>query len=298
MNRRNFIRTTGALAAAGMLPSWASAKPAFNYKLGLQLYSLNTEMKNDPRGTLKKVSSYGYQHVETYGFNHGGNKFYWNMEPEVFHALLQENNLTTSSGHYDIDKFLLAGVTVDERKRYVDDCIKGAKVLGQQYIVWPWLDPQLRNMEKFHLLAQTLNEIGEQVHEAGLQLLYHNHNFEFVKENGKMGYDIILSETDPKLVKLELDLYWAIRSGQDPHQLFSSQPGRFAVWHIKDMDKTNPDLHTVVGDGSIDFKKILPEARLSGLKQIFVEQGNNYVPDALSCVAKSAKYMKREILGK
>lgn len=296
MNRRNFIRTTGALAAAGMLPSWANAKSSFNYPLGLQLYSLNAEMKNDPRDTLKQVRSYGYQEVETYGFNHGGNKFYWNMEPNDFRDLLQENNLSTSSGHYDIDKFLLPGVTTDDRKRYVDDCIKGAKVLGQQYIVWPWLDPQLRNLEKFRLLAQTLNEIGEQVKAAGLQLLYHNHNFEFIKENGKMGYDIILRETDPQLVKLELDLYWATRSGQDTHQLFKSNPGRFEIWHMKDMDKKDPDLHTVVGDGTIDFRKILPDAKLSGVKHVFVEQGNNYVPDALSCVKKSAGYMKREIL--
>ncbi|MDQ0107924.1 sugar phosphate isomerase/epimerase [Chitinophaga terrae (ex Kim and Jung 2007)] len=296
MNRRNFLRTSGTLAAASFLPGIMRAAPGFDYQLGLQLYSLNTEMKNDPRGTLRKVASFGYKDLETYGFNHGGNKFYWNLEPAEFKALLQEFNLVTSSGHYDIDKFLLPGVTKDERKRYVDDCINGARILGQQYIVWPWLDPQLRNPEKFKLLAQALNEIGEQVKAGGLQLLYHNHNFEFVSEQGKMGYDIILAETDPQLVKLELDLYWAIRSGQDPHRLFSKQPGRFAVWHIKDMDKKDPDLHTVVGDGSIDFKKILPDAKLSGLKKIFVEQGNNYVPDALSCVEKSAGYMKREIL--
>ncbi|MBV8253723.1 MAG: sugar phosphate isomerase/epimerase [Chitinophaga sp.] len=296
MNRRNFIGLAGTFAAAGLVPSWASAAIAPKYKMGLQLYSLNTEMKQNPRDTLKQVASFGYQEVETYGFNHGGNKFYWNMEPAAFHDLLQEFNLTTSSGHYDIDKFLLPGVTVDERKKYLDDCIKGAKVLGQQYIVWPWLDPQLRNPESFRLLAQTLNEMGEQVKQAGLQLLYHNHNFEFEAHNGKTGYDIILSQTDPDLVKLELDLYWAIWSGQDPQHLFSLQPGRFVIWHIKDMDKTNPDLHTVVGDGSIDFNKILPYAKRAGLKHLFIEQGNNYVPSALQCVAKSARFVKDNIL--
>ncbi|SEW50136.1 sugar phosphate isomerase/epimerase family protein [Chitinophaga arvensicola] len=295
-NRRQFLKQAGIMtAAAWASPAWA-ATPAFNYKLGLQLYSLNNDMKQDPKGVLKKVASFGYKEVETYGFNHGNNQFYWGMKPADFKSLLDDNGLTSSSGHYDIDKFLINNVSREERIRYVDDCINGALTLQQDYIVWPWLDPQLRNMEKFKLLAATLNEIGEQVKKAKLQLLYHNHNFEFIEMDGKYGYDVILQETDPALVKMELDLYWAIRSGQDPHKLFSRQPGRFVVWHIKDMDKKDPDLHTVVGDGSIDFKKILPEAKLSGLKHIFVEQGNNYVPDALSCVAKSAGYMKREIL--
>lgn len=295
-NRRHFLKQAGIITTAAWLsPAWAAAAP-FSYKLGLQLYSLNNEMKKDPKGTLQQVASFGYREVETYGFNHGNNQFYWGMAPKDFRQLLDDHQLTSSSGHYDIDKFLINGVGKEERTRYVDDCIKGAHILQQDYIVWPWLDPQLRHPEKFRLLAATLNEIGEQVKKANLQLLYHNHDFEFVNINGEIGYDIILRETDPSLVKLELDLYWSIRSGQNPHQLFTSQPGRFAVWHIKDMDKKDPDLHTVVGDGSIDFKKILPDAKLSGLKHIFVEQGNNYVPDALSCVAKSARYMKKEIL--
>lgn len=295
-NRRHFLKQAGIVTAAAWAnPTWA-IPPAFNYKLGLQLYSLNNEMKQDAKGVLKQVASFGYREVETYGFNHGNNQFYWGMKPAKFKQLLDDNGLTSSSGHYDIDKFLINNVPKEERIRYVDDCIKGAHILQQDYIVWPWLDPQLRNMEKFKVLAATLNEIGEQVKKANLQLLYHNHNFEFIEMDGKYGYDVILQETDPALVKMELDLYWAIRSGQDPHKLFTRQPGRFVVWHIKDMDKKDPDLHTVVGDGSIDFKKILPEAKLSGLKHIFVEQGNNYVPDALSCVAKSAGYMKKEIL--
>jgi sugar phosphate isomerase/epimerase len=294
-NRRIFLKQAGIMTAAACMPAWVSPGK-FNYKLGLQLYSLNNEMKKDPAGVLKQVAAFGYREVETYGFNHGNNQFYWGRTPKDFKRLLDDNNLTSASGHYDIDKFLINDVTKDERIRYVDDCIKGAHILQQDYIVWPWLDPQLRNMEKFKLLAATLNEIGEQVKKAKLQLLYHNHNFEFIPMDGKIGYDVILQETDPALVKLELDLYWAIRSGQHPHQLFASQPGRFPVWHMKDMDKKDPDLHAVMGDGSIDFKAILPEAALSGLKHFFVEQGNNYVPDALSCVAKSARYMQREIL--
>ncbi|NIG56363.1 sugar phosphate isomerase/epimerase [Chitinophaga sp. Cy-1792] len=296
MDRRFFLKS-GGLAAAGslFLPRWVQAK-SFNYPLGLQLYSLNAQMKTDPAGTLRQVAAFGYQDLETYGFNHGGNKFYWNMDPKTFKAMLQDNNLTTSSGHYDIDKFLLNGVSTDERRKYVDQCIAGAHVLGQEYIVWPWLDPQLRNPEKFHLLATTLNEIGEQVSKAGLQLLYHNHNFEFEQMNGQLGYDIILAETDPQLVKLELDLYWSIRSGQQPEKLFRKQPGRFAVWHIKDMDRENPDLHTYVGNGTIDFTTITPLAGVSGLKRIFVEQGNNYVPDALTCISRSAGFMKERIL--
>lgn len=290
MKRRTFLKQTG------LMTSFAFVHPSIlfgeKFKLGLQLYTIHDAIAADVRKALKQIAGFGYEEVETYGFNKG----YWGLESKVAKQLLDDNNLTTSAGHYDLDKFLLNNATPDDMKRYVDACIEGAHTLKQQYIVWPWLDPQLRTIEKFKLVAETLNRIGEQIKKSGLQLAYHNHDFEFIEHNGQIGYDIILNETDASLVKLEMDLYWIANASKlKPHDWFVKQPGRYISWHIKDMDKNNRDLHTTVGDGTIDFSSILSDAKLAGVKHMFVEQGNNYVPDAISCVQRSAQYVKNTL---
>lgn len=294
-NRREFIKQAGFMSTALMFNPSLLTK--YNYKLGLQLYTIHKQISADVRGTLKKAASFGYREVETYGFNYGNNKYYWGNEPKEMKKILDEFNLTSSAGHYDLDKFMLPGKTDQDLERYVDECIKGALTLKQDYIVWPWLDPRSRTIERFKVLAAKLNKIGEQIKKAGLQLAYHNHDFEFIDYNGQIGYDIILKETDKDLVKMEMDLFWFSHSAKLPaSHYFDLYPGRFVLWHIKDMDKQNRDLHTVVGDGSIDFAQFFRDAKKAGLKHVFVEQGNNYVPDAMFCIEKSARYMKENFL--
>jgi sugar phosphate isomerase/epimerase len=287
MNRRVFLKQTGMMASATLVqPSFLFKK---KFKLGLQLYTIRDAIAKDVRTTMKQIAGYGYEEVETYGFNKG----YWGLESKVAKQILDENNLTTSSGHYDLDKYLLNNATDDDMKRYVDECIEGAHALKQDYIVWPWLHPSLRSIEKFKLVAATLNKTGEQIKKGGLQLAYHNHDFEFIEQNGQMGYDIILNETDASLVKLQMDLYWtAYASKLKPHEWFIKQPGRYVSWHLKDMDKVTRD-YEVMGEGSIDFTTIMPDAKLAGVKHMFVEQGGNFKPDALSCVARSARYVQK-----
>jgi sugar phosphate isomerase/epimerase len=291
-SRRKFIRQSSCLAAVMLLrPSLASVK---SFKMGIQLYSIREAIEKDIRHAFKTISGFGYEEVETYGFNYGNNKGYWGRDPKEAKLLLDEYQLTSSSGHYDLDKFFQQKASEDEWKKYVDQCIEGAHILKQQYIVWPWLAPECRSLDMLKQVASRLNKIGEPIKKAGLQLAYHNHDFEFIEYDGKIGYDIILTETDPSLVKLEADLYWMSRaSKKSPQQWFRSQPGRFPLWHIKDMDKKDPDLHTTVGDGRIDFKALLAEAGTAGAKNLFVEQGNNYVPDDLSCMGRSAAYVKK-----
>jgi sugar phosphate isomerase/epimerase len=288
--RREFIKQTGILSSAMLIAPAALFKP--KYKLGLQLYTVNQEMAKDVKATLKTVASLGYKEVETYGFN----KLYSGFEPKVYKQILDDNNLTTPAGHYELNKFMI-GKTDDDLKKYVDECIIGAHILKQDYIVWPWLDLQSRTIDKFKLVAAKLNVIGEQIKKAGLQLAYHNHDFEFIKHNGEIGYDIILNETDASLVKMEMDLYWTSHSSAlSPNDWFKKQPGRFVILHLKDMDKKDRELHTVVGEGTIDFKSILKDAELAGVKHVFVEQGNNYVPNAFDCIARSAAYTKKHLL--
>jgi len=287
-NRRTFIKNASLLAATAVVaPSFLLKK---KYKLGLQLFSIREAMGRDLNGTLKQVAAFGYEEVEIYGFSESK---YYKLEPSVFKSILDDNNLTTSSGHYDLNKFMLPGSTDDQMFRYVDECIEGAHTLKQKYIVWPWLDPDSRTIDKFKVVADKLNRIGERLKPANLKVAYHNHDFEFIDHNGQIGYDIILKETDSSLVKLQADLYWLSNASKlKPHDYFVMYPGRYPMWHLKDMSKQDRNLHEIMGEGTIDFKSILKDDELAGVEHMFVEQGNNYHPDAMQNVGRSALYVK------
>ena len=295
VSRRDFIKQGTVLGMGAIIsPDFFSSS---KFQLGLQLFTLNKEMKADVATTLKKVASLGYKEVETYGFNTDQSPVYWNVAPKELQQIFDDHGLRSISGHYDLSNYMLPGKTDDDMKRYVDQCIQGALILKQEYIVWPWLNPELRNMESYKRLAGTLNRIAEQIKGAGLQFAYHNHGFEFDLHNDQLPYDIILNETDPDLVKLELDIYWFSHSSKIPaHEYFSKFPGRFPLLHFKDMDKKDRELHTVLGTGSIDFKPYVADYTLAGVKHVMVEQGNNYLPNVFDCISRSAKYMQENLL--
>ena len=261
--------------------------------MGLQLYTVRAALARDVDGTLKHIAGLGYEEVETYGFDPQGIGYY-GLPAKAFAQRLRDHKLTASSGHYDLNRF--ASSSVDEMKGYVDRCIEGAHVLGQTYITWPLLDAGDRTIEKFKIVAERLNVIGAQIRKAGLQLAYHNHDFEFVEQNGQIGYDIIIKDTDPTLVKLQMDLYWIAHGSKlTANEWFKRAPGRFVMWHVKDMHKTSRD-YTELGNGSIDFTRIWPDAALAGLKHFYVEQGGNFTHDPLRSIADSAEYVKRVLL--
>jgi sugar phosphate isomerase/epimerase len=243
-------------------------------------------------GTIKKISSIGYEDSETYGYNPEQGTYY-GLKASAFKELLAEHKMITTSGHYDFTKYF--NKPSDELLRYTDQCIEGAHALGQHYITWPWLDPAFRNLDNFRVLSGKLNDIGERVNKAGLGFSYHNHDFEFTDYNGENGYNIIMRETDPALVKLQLDLYWVMHSSKlSPSELISRQPGRFVMWHIKDMDKKSRD-YSELGNGSIDFTKILPEASRAGLQYYYIEQGGNFAKDPIQSITDSAVFFKKNL---
>jgi sugar phosphate isomerase/epimerase len=288
ISRRTFLQQAGAFASVAVLPQQRTP-----YKMGLQLYTVRAPMARDVEGTLKYIAGLGYEEVETYGFDPQTISYY-RMPAKVFAERLREHKITAPSGHYDLNRF--ASSSLDDLKRYVDQCIEGAKVLGQTYITWPLLDAPDRTIDRFKAVAERLNLIGAQAAKAGLQVAYHNHDFEFIDQNGQIGYDIILKETDPKLVKLQIDLYWIARGSKTTaNEWFKRAPGRFVMWHVKDMHKTSRD-YTELGNGSIDFTRIWPDASLAGLKHFFVEQGGNFTHDPLRSIADSAEYVKRVLL--
>ena len=294
LNRRDFIKQSGlALSVACFGVSSFNFPKAKSYKMGLQLFTIRAPMAEDPRKALKTIAGFGYQDTETYGYD-SSSKSYYGMKAEDFRKVLEDNSLESTSGHYDFVNYFNG--STDELLRYTDQSIEGAHALGQKYITWPWLDPESRSIEKFKLLTDKLNLIGERVNKAGLGFAYHNHDFEFIDHNGETGFDIILQNTDPESVKLQIDLYWVAHSSpRTAHELFLKSPGRFVMWHIKDMDKVNRD-YTEMGNGSIDYTKILPDASLSGMEYYYIEQGGNFAQNPIQSVKDSAEYFKKNLI--
>jgi sugar phosphate isomerase/epimerase len=293
IDRRNFLVQSSTVVSACLMSSYAFANvSSAKYKMGLQLFTVRRPLADDVIGTIKKIAGIGYEDCETYGYDPEQGKYY-GLKAAAFKQLLADNNMIATSGHYDFTKFF--DKTPDELMRYVDQCIEGADALGQRYITWPWLDPAFRTLENFRLLTGKLNAIGEKVTKAGLGFAYHNHDFEFVDYNGENGYNIIMRETDASLVKLQIDLYWIMHSSKlSPAELFSKQPGRFVMWHIKDMDKISRD-YSELGNGSIDYTVILPEASRSGLQYYYIEQGGNFAKDPMQSITDSAAYFKKNL---
>jgi len=275
-DRRSFLATLGgvALAASGISalacatsparaststagstsPDMASGAGSALGPLGVQLYTVRDEMKRDVAATLARVARIGYKEVEFAG--------YFDHSPADIRALLVANGLTAPSSHIPLAMLSSdpAGVAA------------AAKVIGHEYVVVPWLDPSARG--DWHGLAKQLNEIGGEMSRAGLQLAYHNHDFEFARmADGVLPYDILTGETDPSLVKLEMDLYWATKAGQDPLTWFAKYPGRFPLVHVKDATAGSLAM-APVGQGSIDWKRIFAKRNQAGIQHYFVEHDN------------------------
>jgi sugar phosphate isomerase/epimerase len=293
INRRDFILQSTLATAGTMLTLDSLARlPAPKYKMGLQLFTVRGPLAKDVTGTIKKIASIGYEDCETYGYNPEAGTYYGMKDPE-FKTLLADNGMITTSGHYDFTKFF--DKPADDMMRYADQCIEGAHALNQRYITWPWLDPAFRTLEHFRQLTGKLNNIGERVKKAGLGFAYHHHDFEFTDHDGQNGYDVIMGQTDPSLVKLQMDLYWVMHSSKlSPSELINKQPGRFVMWHIKDMDKQSRD-YSELGNGSIDFSVILPSASKAGLQYYYIEQGGNFAKDPIQSITDSAAYFKKQL---
>ncbi|TPE43566.1 sugar phosphate isomerase/epimerase family protein [Pontibacter mangrovi] len=286
--RRNFLQQASLLTAGVLLlPGCVMAEG--NKNVGIQLYTLRNELPNDVKGVIGKVAKAGYREVETYGYSKEGG--FWGLSAEDFAKLLKENNLTSPSGHFGMDAYIGEGKDED-----LESYIAAAKAVGMEYVVVPYLGEGLRqSADDYKRIAQRLNKAAEACKAEGLVLGYHNHDFEFKQFGDTTGYDILLQETDPELVKFELDLYWAVRGNKKPADMFKAHPGRFELWHVKDMDKNDPKLNTEVGSGSINYKEIFEHAKEAGLKHALVEQ-ENFSMDPFKSISQSYTYIKENLL--
>ena len=293
-SRRSFLQTA-SIFSAGIL-----ARPSLNFlpdfrkeTIGLQLYTVRDAMKDDPAGTLAKVAQIGYNSVE--GATYTGTEKFYGMDPKAFSTLLRQNGLEMPSSHYRLGEDETDGVTKGTILHDWDQAVEDAGALGIKYMVCAWLSPKERlGLDHYKKLAAELNTAAEKCRSNGIQLCYHNHDFEFEQQDGQFPYDILLNNTDKDLVKLEIDMYWVTKAGQDPIALIEKHPGRFPLWHLKDMDKTPEHAFTEVGNGTIDFKKIFTHAKKAGLKYFFVEQ-DKCPGSPFDSITQSIAYIRKNL---
>lgn len=223
--------------------------------IGIQLYTVRRDLAKDPEGTLARLARIGYREVEFAGFP--------NTSAKSLRAMLDRLHLTAPSGHVPLQAIR------GEWERTLED----AATVGQQYIVVAFLpEGERKEADDWKRLAAQFSKAGEVSRRMGIQFCYHNHDFEFGLIDGAPAYDLLLRESDPSLVQMELDLYWITKGGRDPLDYFAKWPGRFPMVHVKDMDATPKKFFADLGSGTIDFKRIFRKARQAGIRHYFYEQ--------------------------
>ena len=250
---------TSALASCARGVSVGAASPARASAAGVQLYTVRDLLGKDFEGTLAKVAQLGYKNFEFAG--------YYTRTPEQIRAIIDRLGVQSPSAH--IGAQLLRADAAKE--------IRSAKVIGQSYITIPSYNfARDGGVAAWKAGAAEFNKWGAMCRDAGIKLGYHNHNAEWAKVDGNTrGMDVLLGETDPALVDFEIDLYWAVFADVDPLAEFAKNPGRFAMFHVKDLQMVNgAKAMAQVGRGTIDFKNIFAHSREAGMKYYFVEHDN------------------------
>ena len=272
--RRDFLKTSGGLAiGAFLIPNITRAEKIKN--VGIQLYSVRKEMLADAVGTLKELAKIGYKELESARSEKGN---YYGLQPKEIKKIVSDLGMTLRSGHVHID---------ENWQRSVD----AAAEAGQDYLVCSSLPSKGQTIDNYKKVAETFSKAAEVCKKSKIIFGYHNHEYEFEKENGKVLYDVLLDNTDQKLVTMELDLGWVIASGNDPLAYFNKYPGRFPLWHLKDMDTTKKE-STEFGKGQINVVEMLKNAKKSGVKHIFVEQ-EEYASTALESMKYDFDYLQK-----
>jgi sugar phosphate isomerase/epimerase len=313
-SRRKFLQQTGTLALSGLLiPRLGHAGHLFRsntaFPIGLQLYTLGDLMTTDTAGTLQKLAAIGYKEVESAGSQKGN---FYGYAPKEFAAMVKDAGLHWRSAHVGGAPFTMANIMkmaktaedsariqkmaerfknmpkmanfTDNSQELADDAAQG----GLSYLVCSSIP--VSTMDEIKTAVDVFSKAGEACKKNGVQFAYHNHVTEFDEVEGHRPFDYILNNTDKDLVKMELDLAWATKAKQDPVELFKLHPGRYPLWHVKDLDKVKMS-PAEVGSGVIDFKRIFDNSKESGLKYFFVEQ--DQAPQPLQNVTNSFNYLNK-----
>lgn len=294
-SRRNFIKTSALVAAAGaFLPEWACTPGETGVVTAVQLYCVRDDMKNDPRGSLEKLAKMGYTHVEH--ANYVDHKFYGWSAAE-FKGVLDGLGLKMPSGHT-----VLGGNHWDAAKNDFTDAWKktvdDAAFLGQQYVVSPWFDESLRSTyDDLMRFLEVFNKCGELCQKSGMQFGYHNHDFEFsVQLNGEKLFDLMMKNTDPALVVMQLDMGNMYIAGARAEDVIGQYPGRYGTIHVKDMIKNETGSEgyesTILGQGLVGSKGVTDLAKASGTKLFVIEQESYQGKTPMECMEENLAIIK------
>ncbi|HRH50318.1 MAG TPA: sugar phosphate isomerase/epimerase [Panacibacter sp.] len=310
--RRKFLQQSGTIALSGLLLPGLGKANFFLKKtvpVGLQLYTLGDLMSTDAKGTLQKLAAIGYKEVESAGSQKGN---FYGYKPKEFATMVKDAGLHWRSAHVGGAPFTMAQImkmakTAEDSARiktYVEKLKDAPKSLnltenfqeladaaaegGLGYLVCSSIP--VSTMDEIKTAVDVFSKAGEACKKNGVQFAYHNHVTEFDTIDGNRPFDYILNNTDKDLVKMELDLAWATKAKQDPVELFKLHPGRYPLWHVKDLNKTNMQ-PAEAGTGVVDFKRIFENAKESGMKYYFVEQDG--APQPLQNVTNSYNYLSK-----
>jgi sugar phosphate isomerase/epimerase len=275
-SRRDFLKTSGTFAIGSILfPNLAEAANSKAAKhVGVQLYTVRKEMLADNIGTLKRLASLGYTEIESAGSEKGN---YYGLKPSEIKKIMKDLGLNLRSGHVHFD---------DKWQKTIDDATEA----GQEYLIVSSMPGKGQTVDNYKRVADSFNKAGEACKKSNLYFGYHNHDFEFEKDNGKILYDVLIENTNPEYVNLEMDLGWVVVTGNDPLDYFAKYPGRFPLWHLKDMDMVKKQ-STEFGKGGLDILKILNASKKSGMKHFFVEQ-EEYTSTPFESLEYNYKYLK------
>jgi sugar phosphate isomerase/epimerase len=292
MNRRTFIHKTAAtsfvLSQAGILLA-LEAENAYRKNIGIQLYTLRNELGKDTVGTLKQVAADGYKQVEPYGF----------PKADAMITAAKDLGLAVNSAHFEWDAVVNPK---DDSMSDFEKILEKAKNVGLSHLVIPYLqEPNRKTLDDYKRVAAHANKAADMAKQAGIQLSYHNHNFEFEpKEGGQCGYDIFMAEFSPQM-KFEIDVFWVKAGGVEPVALIKKLHVRVAQLHLKDLKDglKLPSYSTAVpkdafqelGHGIIPMEPILVAAKAAGVECCHVEQDQS--PDALASIKQSMDYLRK-----
>ena len=273
--RRHFIKTAGALALGSMILPEFSFAIAKIKNPGIQLYTVRTEMLADAKGTLKQLAALGIKQIESARSVKGN---YYGLTGKEMKDTCKELDMTLRSGH----------VAVDAKWQQT---MEEAAEAGQEYAICSSMPKSGQTLDNYKRTAEIFNKSGEDCKTLGLKFGYHNHDYEFEKVDGQILYDVLMDNTDPKLVHMELDLGWVVASGNDPFKYFKKYKGRFPLWHLKDMNLQKKE-STEFGKGGLDIPKVLQHQKESGLKYFFIEQ-EEYAKTPLESMKYNMDYLER-----
>lgn len=281
LNRRTFLKSS-SLAVASMAAARLGVAQPVHQPLGVQLFSVRKQITTDLNGVLAQIRAIGYEQIEPFG------PVYAHPVNEV-KDICSQNGLTVPSGHFDYD-------TLESKLDY-------ASTLGMKFVVCPMLPERLRaaGADGFRHGAERLNQIGEAVHARGMKFCFHNHNYEFKPFGNTTGFDILMQHTDPNLVGLELDCYWAAQAGRDPIEMLQQYANRVHLLHLKDRKPGYPPSQelnsaaghfTDVGSGTINWPEIVKIARRQSVHHFFVDQDDSDHPP-IESLTISYRYLRK-----